>query len=137
MKIPIKIREFAPDDEHFILNSWLMSVKSMGIYRHVPGQIFFSYMEPKLKDEMVFSTCIIACNPDDENQIYGVLLYSDNQLVWAYTKAIYRRMGVYARLTEHTREMFKTYKYHCFNPAWKAISRKSAMVFNPFEEVLK
>lgn len=129
------IRPGNESDFDFIINSFLKTGKVASIYRHVPSDIYFAEMEPIFKRELVLCDQLVAVHPENENHILGVIVFCGDQLVWAYTKAIYRRLGIFTELMKNISPI-STYKYKIYTKQWREIEKKLSLKFNPFREVL-
>lgn len=135
MKIPMQIRPGRDGDDDFIISSFLKTAKMASIYRHVSADIFYPNMGEIFKRELLLSDKLVACNPENEDHILGVIVFAGDNLVWAYTKAIYRKLGVFTVLYDRTPGI-TTYKYKMYTSNWRAIEKKLDIKYNPFREVL-
>lgn len=102
-KLKILIREFdAKADLNFVYNSFLKSFRGALINKKVSNTVYFKNEQRILTEYMQNpeSKIIIACNPDDERQIYGYLIYNtkENSIWWSYVKEAFRRLGVFKEL---------------------------------------
>lgn len=50
---------------------------------------------------------LVACDPTDEDQTFGYVIFKDNTLFWVYSKYDFRKAGVATRLMEQAFENFK------------------------------
>lgn len=98
----VRIRPMAKADESFIYHSWLKSYRDSPTVRSIPNTIYFArhhdVIERIFKDP---STVVnIACNPEDENQIYGYIVGGTVGPVvhWVYVKHPFRGAGIGALL---------------------------------------
>lgn len=98
----IKIRSVRPGDEPFIINSYLNSYRSSPLVSSVPKGFYYSNQTEVIKLLMAESAAKVACNPEDEDQIYGYVLASEtSEFVfchWVYIKGPFRRFGVATKL---------------------------------------
>lgn len=44
--------------------------------------------------------CIVACNPEDQDQIFGYIVYQLPQLHFVYVKSAYQKLGIGFSLME-------------------------------------
>jgi len=102
-KLKVLIRDFDVDaDLNFVYNSFLKSFRGALINKKISNTVYFKN-EQKILTEHIQNPeakIIIACNPDDETQIYGYLIYNftENSIWWAYIKEAFRRFGVFKKL---------------------------------------
>ena len=102
-QVNIKIREFDVDkDLNFLYNSFLKSFRGALINKKVSNAIYYKN-EQRILTEYIQSpgaSILIACDPADENVIYGYLIYNleRNEIFWAYCKEAFRRLGIFKKL---------------------------------------
>ena len=105
VSLPVRLRVYRPSDRKFILASWFSShhhevenrFTDFNTYK-IMANVFFRHM-------LATNGVIIACNPEDEDQIYGWVCgayYGNDDLVlhWIYVKHAYRMAGVGRLLVE-------------------------------------
>lgn len=101
---PILLRKPHSEDIPFIFNSWLKSYRPSIQVKNIPQNIFYGEHHRFLEKIMKRAECIIACNPDDTNHIFGYVVYEiiTGVLVvhYVYVKQDYRRLGVCNYLLE-------------------------------------
>ncbi len=113
LKTLVSLREgkLNPKDESFIYNSWLKSHRSSPECKFLDNDTY--YNNHKLIIQKILSregtNIILACNPEDEDQIYGWLVEETYQLPsssstrvihYIYVKYNFRRMGIGRMLFE-------------------------------------
>jgi GNAT superfamily N-acetyltransferase len=104
----ISIRNYKEEDKAFVISTWLKS-----FYTNMPSYKVNSryYIKPESNEfykfhskvvqsvlEKPLTTVLIACNEEDENQIFGYIIYDENCMHWLYVKQVYRRNGIGTRL---------------------------------------
>ena len=98
--LEIRVRPPKPEDWNYILDSWKRSFKET--LKWVPGEIFFPHLTARIETirqrrETIFR---VACDPDDEDFIFGCACLGRNSLVhYAFTRHAFRRADVAKRIT--------------------------------------
>jgi len=97
-KIPVKLRPPSPSDKEFILSSWLKSFRNSDLSNFIPNDLYYTYHGNIVKSCLLRSLATVACNPEDEDQVYGYLVYEllgDIFIIhYVYTKNIFRDCGI-------------------------------------------
>lgn len=129
--LEIKIRKAIPNDLDFITASWLNSAYDTQ-KRDLKKDVFFPNHNRMIKERLPFMKCLVACNPEDEDQIYGYIVYNRPGILhFGYTKSYYRRFGVFARLlAEATIQPPITVTHKA--PSYKILEGKYSFMFNPY-----
>ena len=87
----------ASSDYAFISNAWLRSYRHSAFAGKIPSEVYFYVHEPLIAKIIEASEIIIACNPDDEEQLFGFFCYEhrDSWLRshYIYVKKVFRGMG--------------------------------------------
>lgn len=103
MNPPIKIRHAKVEDLNFILNSWLKRYRDAIRARFVSDRDYYAIQHEVISKILAQPGLIalIACNPSDENQIFGYVVAEQSHLVpdllfvhWTYTKGFARKYGI-------------------------------------------
>jgi GNAT superfamily N-acetyltransferase len=106
----ILIREYKPEDRSFIISTWLKgNYSQMAAYRVAANyfvkpvsEAYFKHhgaiIERILNDPT--TTIFVACNEEDQGQIFGYAIMGDDCFHWVYTKQVYRRNGIAKKLLE-------------------------------------
>lgn len=135
--IDIELRLNTPADESFIYDSWLKSYqeqnrdfKRMGIRTYYAGykKILMGILDSAL--------VVIACNPDDKDQIYGfIVAEADADIVhYLYVKYTFRKLGIARRLLLNVHpELREKPLIHTFaNPISDKKQSEYLLTYNPF-----
>ena len=91
-------------DINFVKNSYLKSYRD---YVKLGHDDYYAKHEEKIDEIMNIGTCLIACHPTNQNDIFGWCLVSksgpNDQTVahYVYVKRIYRNFGIGTALLEH------------------------------------
>jgi len=97
-KLPANLRRADEKDISFIFNSWLKSYRNSLFAKSVSNTIYFSEHHKIVEKLAKTSEIIIACNPDDPEQIYGYACAEKIDgifcLHYIYVKQPFRRLGV-------------------------------------------
>src|SRR6056297_1572859 len=98
----VHVRTANEEDVHFILNSWLKSFRNSQFAKGISSTVYFTEHHKVLRKLLKRSTILVACNPEDQNQIYGYLVLEkvDGVLCihFAYTKQVFRKLGIQRQL---------------------------------------
>jgi len=94
----ITTRPICEADHNFILSTWLKCEKMDRLdFKCSPG-LFYSEHEKEIKRVLNSCSGLVACPDDDNTQIFAYIIYSGRCTHFAYTKALYRKMGMFRRL---------------------------------------
>lgn len=88
----------ASSDYAFISNAWLRSYRHSAFAGKIPSEIYFYTHEPLIAKLINSSKLIIACNEEDEDQLFGFLCYDviDSWFIchYVYVKKVFRGMDI-------------------------------------------
>lgn len=104
MTLPIKLRDPQADDFSFVFNSWLMSNQENEDSKRMKKSTYFKIYKQILDSVLVKANILVACNPDDEAQVYGYLVYNRLDLLvvhYIYVKYTYRKLGIARAMLKH------------------------------------
>lgn len=96
----IEYREGEPEDNNFIINSWIKSYRK---YSSVSNDVYYVEQEKLIKSILKrnWTSVNIACNPEDYGQIYGYIV-TDAAAVpivhYCFVKQVFRGMGIATHL---------------------------------------
>lgn len=97
-ELPIQLRQPHGEDIPFMFNSWLHSYRHSLHVKNISNTVFYGEHHKVLERIMKRSEAVIACNPEDPNQIFGYIVYEriTGILVvhYCYVKQPYRRLGI-------------------------------------------
>jgi GNAT superfamily N-acetyltransferase len=102
VKLPIALRPALSGDYNFVLSSWLKSYfRNRQLFAQgaqLSEREYFVGHQRMVKWLLDRAPVLVACNPDDESQIYGWACYEEDGdttvLHYVYVKAPYRGYGV-------------------------------------------
>ena len=98
MRIPIVIRRATADDVPLVTSSWLESHREQGDNRWMSNAVYFAFHRPRMVAILDRADVHVASNPADPWHVYGWVACEPGVLHYAYTKLVFRRMGVFDRL---------------------------------------
>lgn len=130
----VHVRQYGEQDYNFILNSYLKSYRISESNRYMDNDLYYASYK-KLLDKLLHrATCLIACNPEDEDQIFSWILYDDVDGIpvihFVYTKYPYRKMKIAKTLLQVAG--VKRTSIVCSHIPIFAHSVKDKIIFNPF-----
>lgn len=98
MNLPTKLRSVEAGDVNYIISTWGKTLRRA--YPEVRTGDFVQGLREYAARLMVdpLTRCLIAGSETDPTVIYGWAMGYDGTVVYAYTRAAYRRMGVCKRL---------------------------------------
>lgn len=103
-EIQLAIRTPNSRDIEFITNSWLQSFRDGYFVGSVPNRVYFNQHHKILEKLLPRSICIVACNADDPDHIYGWVCAEvvDQHLIlhYIYVKDSLRRFGIAKRMIQ-------------------------------------
>lgn len=107
--MPFVIRGSIDADNNYILRSWLKTWKQEPCNKNISSKLFYNQANGLFNDILERFGAIIACNPNDNNQIYAfaIATYLNNGewvLFWIHTKSIYTNLGIATALVNFIRQ---------------------------------
>jgi GNAT superfamily N-acetyltransferase len=101
----VTFRPFSASDHNFIMNSWLKSWRN-GPPRQLPNEQYYREQTFVVQQILANSRVVVACNPEDETQIFGYIVAQDSPAArfvhYLYVKQPYRRLGIARALVKET-----------------------------------
>lgn len=98
----VKIRPAKGSDIAFIYSTWLNSYRNdSSIGLSVRKSVFFDNYQLILDQLMDSSETIIACQPDEENVVYGFMTFDPKTIHYAFVKEAFRRLGIAKSLFQY------------------------------------
>lgn len=133
----VKVRHATEGDVGFIFNSWLKSYRSSSFSKFIPGPVYFDHHHKVIEAILKRATVLVACNPKDNNQIYGYLVFEQQLDVfvghYTYVKDAYRKMGVLGLLLNAAKLPNNYFYSHSTMLAGQVLSKlKSQGVYSPY-----
>ena len=142
MNPPIKIRPAKAEDLNFILNSWLKRYRDAIRARFVTDGVYYAYQHEAITKilQQPGLKAVVACNPDDEDQIYGYLIAEDHHIVpdlrllhWLYVKGPLRRFGIAKALLESVNDNSrKNVHYTHKTKLVEFLDKDNQWIYNPY-----
>lgn len=135
MKVETYIREPTEQDQNFIYNSWLKSLRqSLSL---VDKSIYFIEQKKIIATAVRDSTVLVSCNPDYLDQIFGYIVYDDSPLAYTtihyvYVKHPYRRYGIGSELVSLVEPTSVPFVASHWTRCFEFISESWNLVFNPY-----
>lgn len=100
----IKLRNKLVTDEALIFQTWLKSYRYSDECKRMNNPIFFPRFGKIIEKIMKDSIFVMACDPLDEDQVYGYLAYKyiDDLFIlhFIYLKKKYRKLGLSLKMLE-------------------------------------
>lgn len=102
--IPLLFRSRNADDRNFIVSSWMRSFRSGSKWaKDVSAEVYKVQHQRVIMQLLANSGSIVACSPDDPNQIFGYAIYQPSAegiaiIHWLYVKEMYRKLGIGASI---------------------------------------
>lgn len=130
--LEFKIRKAKSEDIDYITATWLRSTYE--VHKHeYKKDVFFPNHNRMIKERLPFLKCIVACNPEDEDQIYGYMVFNSPSILhYAFTKSFFRGFGVFSGLLKESgidmKEIYVTHKA----PSYEKLRSKLPFIFNPY-----
>jgi GNAT superfamily N-acetyltransferase len=105
----MKLRAPNLDDANFIFNSWLKSYRNSAFAKPQCNTVYYSNYKAIVNNLLERGLVLVACNEEDESQVFGYIVYedlpNDNLLAhYIYVKHTYRKMGIAKRLISSVRK---------------------------------
>lgn len=130
-----KIRSAEPNDINFIYSTFLKALKAdSSLGKSVRNSVFFDEYQSIADSILEHAIILVACNHEDNNTIFGYLVYDPTVMHFAFTKAGFQRLGIAKSLclaAEHKSGKFKYYTHKTHN-ALPILKKHEDLIFNPF-----
>jgi len=143
--LPIVLREVDADAPEIglIYSGWLQSLRNNPFFGMVPEQMYFTHYRPQVGRILATSKILLACNPDEPDQIFGFVVYrfigDIPHISYAYTKGTWRRQRVADRLVNHVLSEQPAGEsggmVSHMMPWLLAPSKNRGLIFNPFKDL--
>ena len=120
-------RSLMPDDEAFIMSTWLKGLYyGNSWFRQIPQDTFFDAYRDVITRLAASSEIKVACLADDPDVILGYSVSSGPILHWVFVKQAWRKLGLAKDLVNP-----RTYVTTHMTTVGQAIKPKD-WIFNPF-----
>lgn len=134
--IPYKLRAPVEADTSFIFNSWLKSYRSSNFAKDQCNTVFYENYKKIVNDIIDRSMLTVICNPEDENHLFGYIVFERlpgaNLLVhYIYIKHTYRKNGLAKALINAVHESGNPILASHHTNVCKA-SKSIAYVYDPY-----
>lgn len=92
--IPVAFTDMRLQDRSLILDSWTKSHRAEYLIGMIPWPAYETRVLPHIRRILATSRVVVACNPDDEAQVFGWACAHEEVLYYLYTKLIFRSQGL-------------------------------------------
>ena len=124
----LAFRKFNSDtDSEFVHNSWLKSYW----HNHKNLPQVKSILTQRIKDLLKKSKCVVACDEEYPDIVYGYVIYDALQTHWMYVKYDLRKKGLGTKLAEQVPESSRALHTHP-TKAGARLAEKYNSIYNPF-----
>lgn len=136
-ELPIALRHTHAEDISFIFSSWLKSYRNSLHVKNISNTVYYGEHHKVLERIMKRSEAIIACDPKDQSQIFGYMVYEiiTGVLVvhYAYVKQSFRKLGIMNKMLEHAgRKKDTPFVYSHETHTGSKLSIKYKAFYNPY-----
>jgi GNAT superfamily N-acetyltransferase len=133
----IALRLVTPQDMPFIYNSWLKSyTENNKDFKRMGQGVYFSNYKKVLSRILDDALIVIACNPDDKEQVYGYVVAEEHANVchYIYVKYTFRKLGIARRLLKNIHPELSEVPLACTfaNKNYDLLRTKYLLTYNPF-----
>lgn len=90
----VLLRPVGSNDFSFIFSSWLKSFKGSDRVKHLKDSEYYAVQKSIVKDLLETCDIIIACSPEDTDQVFGYIVYKDSVVHYIYVKFFFRLFGL-------------------------------------------
>ena len=132
-------------DTDFLFSSWLHSyrnaTKEWPWFEKLGNELFYTTQKKRIEKVMEEATVLVICNPEDESQIFGYIVFEKNDrqfvLHYMYMKQSYRGFGlgkgVFASLfNPEEDQVVYTHLTNAGLSFLRSLGLKTKPVFNPY-----
>ena len=126
------IRIAKKEDISFVYSTWLKSYKhGSPLTKYTKRELFFEVHQRILDELLSKSKVIIACKDDDEDLIFGYIVFEPHIMHYVYVKEPFRNYGIGKRLIQEVKTPFQTsHLTYSLLDLWTA--KKIQCDFNPY-----
>lgn len=128
----LKVRKLRDDDLPFIASTWIDHVAAIKYFRKCPRRIIKENLFEKVKAIAKSRSVLVSCSSEDDNQIFGYIIYNGESLHFLYTKLLYRGMGIASALLSQCGQEFKQVTTQSDDRWFRKYMQKHNMIFNPW-----
>lgn len=129
--LQIKMRPGVLDDKDTIYGTWIASLSKTKIFKHFPPEYMYVMFNVLIDRIMNNSNVLVACDINDEDQIYGYVVYKDNTIYWIYVKYAFRQAYIGKRLLESSVGEYKERNVIWNTPPIKYLEKKWNLKIQP------
>ena len=127
----VAIRQPTPIDVNFIYATWLRSYRYGSAFgRSIQNSVFFPSYNRRIDRILLNSTTLIACLDEDPKVIVGYLIHDDEAIHYAFTKEVFRELGIFKKLLAAMPKPLSVCTHETFIA--EPIIQKYNIVYNPF-----
>lgn len=127
----MKIREVRPSDINFIYATWLRSFRyGSTLGKSLTNTVFFFEYNKVIDNLLSKSTVLVACLENDEEIVFGYIVYEEDIIHYVFIKESFRQMGIAKMLVKQ----FLVLPDKCTHETFiaDAIIKKYNLIYNPF-----
>lgn len=132
--IDCKIRNLQKEDEPFIYSTWLKHYREESDFgKSMPNTVFFKGHHNVINNLLLTSDTIIAHDPEDEQVIWGYLVFEKGIIHWVYVKGRFWRNEIAKTMINSASIDLQTVNYsHKTYLASKLLEKYTQAVYNPY-----
>jgi len=90
----VNIRPLLEAERPFVLSSWLKSYRNAPAVRLVDNQTYYAGQAAIVLKTLERAQTLVAADPQDDQVLWGFIVFEDNLLHYAYVKHLMRRNSV-------------------------------------------
>lgn len=139
MDLPILLRPYKSNDEELIYHSWLNEYKKSHFGKPIISNIFYRNHRRIIDGILERTPPIIACNKEEEDQIYAFISGEVREDIgyiihWIYVKGIFRGLKISKLLMDEFLKGNSKKNIYCTHRTSQglAVINKYNMIFNPY-----
>lgn len=130
----LKVRKLRDEDLPFIASTWIDHVAAIKYFRKCPRRIIKENLFEKVKAIAKQRSVLVTCSDEDDNQIFGYIIYHGESLHFIYVKLLYRGMGIATSLLKQAETKFKQVTTQSDDKWFRKYMQDHDMIFNPWGE---
>lgn len=131
MTATTNIRPIKEHEQAFVISSWLKSYRSSPFVRLVDNDVYYREQAKLVLSALEGSVTLMAVDPQDDDVIWGFIVFGVNRVEYIYVKHLMRLNGIAKLLWEAAD---KPAVANCLTHAGESILRKypTVLSFNPY-----
>lgn len=119
-------------DLGFVRSTWIDHQSAQKYFKKCPRRVMREAYGISVDDRLGRSMAMVLCADDDENQIFGYIVYDYKTIHFVYVKLMYRNMGFFKKLIENLGNEIDCYSSNTDDKCFNRYIKEKRLIFNPW-----